>query len=476
MPMLLAVEMEGRERRSSLVSQASNDCTGPPSSLTSEQPTSVASERHTSMTSGLHPSMASGLHTSVASERPRGISVISAHRTRRSRALSVLSSFTNRSHKSSTYEIVEMPGGAVMLTVDDGESDGSSGVGSKDSMFGASTIGGVTSAPDTLHLDKIIKKEIAHHSPAVGRESVVEDEPGIPTVDPGKNVDEEEPLLAFGPTNLLQHLYLALASPALFRLPSLAYKWSSEKGSGFFTAYIVVMVGMALPLSVLEQTLAQFSSLGVITIFRCLPLFAGVGVGMVATCVILMGYSSTVLTWAMRYTFDCLHEDIPWAACPNNSSMCWPGPGPVPSAGNSSYLYTPNDFYFLNSVLGLVSTEAGQEEGQWVIASLVMIQGLLWVSLLSLVSLGDAWRGGTVSRVWSLVTLATLITLMVTGLEITQSDEGLRFIFSWSAEELHLPDMWLDALGQIMWSLGPSLGLLISRTSYKRFRDNVSSY
>lgn len=70
----------------------------------------------------------------------------------------------------------------------------------------------------------------AHHSPAVGRESVVEDEPGIPTVDPGKNVDEEEPLLAFGPTNLLQHLYLALASPALFRLPSLAYKWSSEKG------------------------------------------------------------------------------------------------------------------------------------------------------------------------------------------------------------------------------------------------------
>lgn len=61
-------------------------------------------------------------------------------------------------------EIVEMPGGAVMLTVDDGESDGSSGVGSKDSMFGASTIGGVTSAPDTLHLDKIIKKEIVRDS------------------------------------------------------------------------------------------------------------------------------------------------------------------------------------------------------------------------------------------------------------------------------------------------------------------------
>ncbi|XP_042231209.1 sodium- and chloride-dependent neutral and basic amino acid transporter B(0+)-like, partial [Homarus americanus] len=113
----------------------------------------------------------------------------------------------------------------------------------------------------------------SHHSPAVGEEhKKKQDESETTTETVRSQTDEEEPLLAFGATNLLQHLFLALASPAFFRIPALAYKWSTPNGSGFFTAYAVLMLVVALPLCVLEQILAQFSSLGVITIFRCLPL------------------------------------------------------------------------------------------------------------------------------------------------------------------------------------------------------------
>lgn len=42
--------------------------------------------------------------------------------------------------------------------------------------------------------------------------------------------DEVETSLAFGANNLLQHLFLALASPAVFRLPALCYKWSTQEG------------------------------------------------------------------------------------------------------------------------------------------------------------------------------------------------------------------------------------------------------
>ncbi|XP_042217633.1 sodium-dependent dopamine transporter-like [Homarus americanus] len=102
------------------------------------------------------------------------------------------------------------------------------------------------------------------------------------------------------------------------------------------------------------------------------------------------------------------------------------------------------------------------------------MQGFLWLGLLFLVSLGKAWRDGVFSKVWSLVTICGLIVLMVNGLEMDQSDLGLQFVFNWSSSDLGRPDIWLDAFGQVMWSLGPTLGLVISRASYKRFRDRVS--
>ncbi|XP_042243391.1 sodium-dependent dopamine transporter-like [Homarus americanus] len=101
------------------------------------------------------------------------------------------------------------------------------------------------------------------------------------------------------------------------------------------------------------------------------------------------------------------------------------------------------------------------------------MQGFLWLGLLFLVSLGKAWRDGVFSKVWSLVTICGLIVLMVNGLEMDQSDLGLQFVFNWSSSDLGRPDIWLDAFGQVMWSLGPTLGLVISRASYKRFRDRI---
>lgn len=69
----------------------------------------------------------------------------------------------------------------------------------------------------------------AHHSPAVGatKEEASEE---VTVGGSGEQREDEEPLLAFGATNLLQHLFLALSSPAVFRLPALAHKWSGKNG------------------------------------------------------------------------------------------------------------------------------------------------------------------------------------------------------------------------------------------------------
>ncbi|XP_071537736.1 sodium- and chloride-dependent glycine transporter 1-like isoform X2 [Panulirus ornatus] len=385
----------------------------------------------------------------------------------RTRGFSTSSSLTNRTHRSSRIEMVEMPGGAVLLEVAEEQDDLVSLVGRRDSLSGARTVGGLAVAADTTHFDKKIKKEMAHHSPGVGDTKKEEASEVVTDVGSGEHREDEEPLLVFGATNLLQHLFLALASPAVFRLPALAHKWSSKNGSGFFTAYVVVMVVVALPLSVLEQTMAQFSSLGATTIFRCLPLLTGVGVGMVTTCAILMLYSSTVLAWAVRYIFDCLQKEVPWTHCPNNHTSCWEVFQPTSQPTNR--LYIPSDYYFLKKVVGVLDAE----EGHAIYLPLALTQGFIWLGLVFLVYLGEAWQGGMVSKIWSLVTVAMLTVLMITGLELVQSGPGLSLVFNWNGDDLRQPDIWLDAFGQVMWTLGPALGLLITRASYKRFRDRI---
>ncbi|XP_063841478.1 sodium-dependent serotonin transporter-like isoform X2 [Scylla paramamosain] len=380
---------------------------------------------------------------------------------RRSRLLSLSSITTSVMRRpSSRVEVVDMPGGSMLVKVNE-DSESTQG-----SVEGARTIAGMMGATDTNLVDKIIKQEMAHHSPAVGapreeqKDSEEVENDAIKPREGEDDGDESERVLAFGATNILQHLHLALASPTLFRLPALAYKWSSNEGSGFLAAYTVLLLLIGLPLSVMEQTLAQFSSLGPTTIFRCLPILAGVGVGMVGACAVLIPYTSTVLSWSVRYTLDCLQPEVPWSKCPSGSN----------TSGCPDEL-APSEYYFMRTVLG--TTRVDDDQGWTVVLSLGLTQTLLWLALILAVWRGEAWRTGTLSRVWSLVTAGALVVQVVYGLQRPESGDGLgrAFIFNW--RDLDKPDIWLDAFGQVLWSMGPCIGLLINRASYRHFRDRI---
>ncbi|XP_037791801.1 sodium-dependent noradrenaline transporter-like [Penaeus monodon] len=390
-----------------------------------------------------------------------------------SRRMSGSSSLTSRSRKISRIEMVNMPGGAMLLEVEERDDDAVSILSRRDSLSGALTVGGVTALPDTAYFDKKIKIEMAHHSPAVGSN------PGADSGDEGEEdtatdaVNEEskkdkDPLLSYGLSNVLNHLCLALASPAFFRLPALAYKWSSKTGSGFFLVYCIMLFVVALPISVLEQTMAQFSSLGTVTIFRCLPLLTGVGVGMMAACSVLMVYTSTVFTWSTLYLFDCMHPKLPWEECTNGTNYCVEFEKYTLGATDARK-YLPNDFYFLDSVAQAFEPRSALSPN----LSLALIQLFLWLALVILVSRREVWQSGIFSKVMALLTLAMLVALVTVGLTSRESGAGLYAVFKLHPSNLAKPDIWLDALGQAVWTLGPTLGILISRASYKRFRERI---
>lgn len=393
-----------------------------------------------------------------------------------SRRMSASSSVTSKSRKISRIEMVNMPGGAMVLEVDERDDDAVSILSRRDSLSGARTVGGVAPLPDTAYFDKKIKIEMAHHSPAVGSK------PGEDSGDEGEGdtpldaVNEEskkdkDPLLTYGLSNVLNHLCLALASPAFFRLPALAYKWGSSDGSGFLLAYCITLLVVALPTSVLELTMAQFSSLGTVTIFRCLPVLTGVGIGMVAACSVLMVYTSTVFTWSTLYLFDCMHKKLPWENCPNGTKYCMELQKTFLNASNATDVtkYFPSDFYFLDNVAQVFEPRDALSPN----LSLALIQLFLWLALVFLVSRRNVWQSGIFSKAMALLTLAMLVAMVAVGLTFRESGAGLYAVFKVRPSNLAKPDIWVDALGQALWTLGPTLGILISRASYKRFRERI---
>ncbi|XP_064116075.1 sodium-dependent noradrenaline transporter-like isoform X1 [Macrobrachium nipponense] len=386
--------------------------------------------------------------------------------------LSASSSATSKSRKSSRIELVKMPAGETMLLeVNKQKDDVISFVSMQaDSITGSATIGGISVQPDTKHFDRIIKNEMAHHSREIGddnKDKTADSETNSEAAGTGSSKDEE-PILKYVIMNVLHQFYLATTSPAIFRTPALAYKWSGkDSGSGFFLIYSFVIVLVAIPMCVLEEIMAQYSSLGTITLFRCLPLLKGIGVGMVAACFILMLYSGTVFCWSILYFFDCFQKELPWTHCLHNVSQC----SEVDTINRTSFenVMIPSEYYFLTKILGAFKVDEGNVLGLELSISLLF----LWLGILFLLMLGDPWGTSMTSKVIALVHLSLLFAIMIIGLPLTNSGMGLNMVLHIDFDDFAEPSIWMDALGQVAWTLGPTLGLLIARASYKSFNDRI---
>lgn len=59
--------------------------------------------------------------------------------------------------------MVNMPGGAMLLEVEERDDDAVSILSRRDSLSGALTVGGVTALPDTAYFDKKIKIEMVSY-------------------------------------------------------------------------------------------------------------------------------------------------------------------------------------------------------------------------------------------------------------------------------------------------------------------------
>ncbi|XP_056643755.1 sodium-dependent dopamine transporter [Diorhabda sublineata] len=283
---------------------------------------------------------------------------------------------------------------------------------------------------------------------------------------------------------LLSVIGFAVDLANVWRFPYLCYK---NGGGAFLVPYCVMLVIGGIPLFYMELALGQFNRKGAITCWgRICPLFKGIGYAVVLIAFYVDFYYNVIIAWALRFFFASFTNLLPWTTCDNswNTPNC--RPFEFPTRNYSDFNRTelleitgPTDSrfasaaseYFNRAILELHQSQGLHDLGaiKWDIALC-----LLAVYIICYFSL---WKGISTSGkvVWftALFPYAVLLILLVRGITLPGSAEGIQYYLSPNFEAIGSAEVWVDAATQVFFSLGPGFGVLLAYASYNKYHNNV---
>ncbi|XP_067652266.1 sodium- and chloride-dependent glycine transporter 2-like [Haliotis asinina] len=282
----------------------------------------------------------------------------------------------------------------------------------------------------------------------------------------------------------------------LWRFP---YVCQKNGGGAFLIPYIMSTAVLAIPLFILEVALGQFSAKGPVKIWSICPLMKGLGFCILAVSCIIVLYYSLMFSWGVYYIYSSFSATLPWTTCGNP----WNTPQCVvtgDTAVNSSVYKKPTNANETNttasigyatfngsaqtsSVFGHTSTEEfwqnkalGVSSGIDDLGSMQLHLVICWffacVAVFLCVMKGIKSLGKVV-YVTALMPYVLLLVLLVRSCLMPGSVDGVLFYLTPDFTRLQHPQVWLEALVQVFYSVGPAWGALIVMASHNPFHSNV---
>ncbi|XP_073995494.1 sodium-dependent dopamine transporter isoform X3 [Rhodnius prolixus] len=290
---------------------------------------------------------------------------------------------------------------------------------------------------------------------------------------------------------LLSVIGFAVDLANVWRFPYLCYK---NGGGAFLVPYCIMLFVGGIPLFYMELALGQFHRKGAITCWgRIVPLFKGIGYAVVLIAFYVDFYYNVIIAWALRFFFASFTDMLPWTTCDNpwNTPQCRPLDVNIWSAQANSTAtvngtlknvstaappiteeFASASFeYFNRAILELHRSEGLHDLGaiKWDMALC-----LLAVYLICYFSL---WKGISTSGkvVWftALFPYVVLLILLVRGITLPGSAEGIKYYLSPNFSSITKAEVWVDAATQVFFSLGPGFGVLLAYASYNEYHNNV---
>lgn len=211
----------------------------------------------------------------------------------------------------------------------------------------------------------------------------------------------------------------------IWRFPFVA---GSNGGGSFLVAYLIAMVAVAMPMAAIELAAGRGSRAGIVGTFAAArPWARPLGAAVALAAVVIVGYYLVVTGWTLGYAVEAtLQRDLQ--------------PFSEFTAGYAS---------------------------------------LWWFIVVLVVSLGVVARGiqGGIELVSKLLTpllLVILATLAVYVASLDHFPDAVEFYLVPDAEALRDPLTWVAAVGQVFFSVGVGMGVLITYGAYVSEREHIA--
>merc|ERR1719232_1261172 len=297
----------------------------------------------------------------------------------------------------------------------------------------------------------------------------------------------------------------------IWRFPYLCYK---HGGGSFLIPYFIMLFLAGLPVFLLEISLGQYAGVGPIKIFgQIAPITRGLGFAVVIVGLFLAFYYNVVVSWSIWYLVSSLGTSLEWERCGHwyNTDQCWSHQDSQHCQDQGLVLYN-NTCHQLDHVCAQFSLSGINREAELCGNSSYQVEldhliprssssseyyeryvlgnrGHDWfnfgsVRLQSVVCLAAAWAlvtaclikgvktSGKVAYFTSLFPYLVLVILAGRGFSLPGAGEGISYYLHTDWNKLRDTRVWVDAATQVIFSLGPACGCVITLSSYNSFTRN----
>ncbi|XP_055920579.1 sodium- and chloride-dependent glycine transporter 1-like [Eupeodes corollae] len=263
---------------------------------------------------------------------------------------------------------------------------------------------------------------------------------------------------------------------AMMVLPSMVFK---NLGVCLIIPYFVIMALCVVPIVMIQSFLGQFSSTGLISVFRIAPLFKGIGYVSLAINLTQLTYYTVFAAIPLFYFLHSLRPTMPWSC---EGSKFWMDPNATVTTpcniadlqdppGTEVFMRVPSLEFFsqhMNIIHYLESKPPATFS--W---SLIVFTFFIWTIVGSIVSKPTEMIGRyiryTCTAVLIIMGLCLLRFLFLPG-----ALEGVSTFFR--PKKPQDIKSWLFLGMLVLSTLGPGWGSILSMASYNRFKTNISKY
>ncbi|XP_063966349.1 sodium- and chloride-dependent neutral and basic amino acid transporter B(0+)-like [Lytechinus pictus] len=120
---------------------------------------------------------------------------------------------------------------------------------------------------------------------------------------------------------VLSSMGWAIGLGNVWRFPYLCYQ---NGGGAFLLPYVIMLFFAGLPLYFMEVALGQYSSSGLIKVWKAVPPMRGLGYGQLFMSIYVSIFYNVVLAYCLYYFFASFTSRLPWIGCSNdwNTRLC----------------------------------------------------------------------------------------------------------------------------------------------------------